>query len=66
MLHRIVLLVVRVLLATGVAVIVMLLPAPPQFPAWVAEVQMPLTVFILVCYTGKLLYDTLFYDHYQP
>lgn len=66
MLHRIVPLVVRVLMATAVAVIVMLLPPPPQFPAWVAEVQMPLTVFVLVCYCGKLLFDTLFYDHYQP
>jgi hypothetical protein len=29
-------------------------------------VQMPLTVFLTVCYIGKLLYDTLFYDHYLP
>ncbi len=66
MMHRIVLLVVRVLMATAVAIIILLLPPPPQLPVWVARVQMPLTIFVLVCYTGKLLYDTLFYDHYQP
>ena len=65
MLHRIVLLVARVLMATAVAVIVLLLPPPPELPAWVAQVQMPLTILVLVCYSGKLLYDTLFYDHYQ-
>jgi hypothetical protein len=66
MLHRIMIFVLRVLLATLVAVVVMLLPAPPRFPAWVTAIQMPVTVLVLVCYTGKLLYDTLFYDHYQP
>ena len=64
--HRIVQLVVRILLATAVAVTIMLLPTPGQFPAWVAAVQMPLTVFLLVCYLGKLLYDTLFYNRYLP
>ena len=66
MLHRIVLLVVRVLMATAVAVIVLLLPPPPELPAWLAKVQMPLTIFVLVCYIGKLLFDTLFFNHYQP
>ncbi len=32
----------------------------------VGAVQMPLAVFFLVCFIGKLLYDTLFYDHYWP
>lgn len=26
----------------------------------------PLIVFLLVCYLGKILLDTLFYDHYRP
>jgi hypothetical protein len=64
--HRIVQVVIRILLATALAVIVMMLPPPPQWPAWVGNVQSPLVVFLLVCYIGKLLYDTLFYDHYLP
>ena len=31
-----------------------------------AQVQAPLTGLVLICYLGKLLYDTLFYDHYRP
>ncbi len=32
---------------------------------WVAFVQVPIVVFFLVCYLGKVLVDTLFFDHYQ-
>jgi len=24
----------------------------------------PVVVFLFICYLGKLLYDTLFYNHY--
>jgi len=64
--RRIGLAIVRVVLATALAVIVMFLPPPSGFPAWLADVQAPVVVFLLVCYIGKLLYDTLFYDHYVP
>jgi hypothetical protein len=59
-------LLVRVLIALALAVIIMLLPPPQGFPAWVGKVQQPLAAFLLVCYIGKLLYDTLFYDRYLP
>ncbi len=26
----------------------------------------PIIIFLLVCFVGKTLLDTLFYDHYQP
>jgi hypothetical protein len=65
MLHRIVQVVVRILLATMVAVIVMMLPPPSGFPAWMGRVETPIVVLGLVCYIGKLLYDTLFYNHYR-
>ncbi len=32
---------------------------------WFAFVQVPIVIFGLVCYIGKLLIDTLFYDHYK-
>ncbi len=56
----------RVLAAIIVAIIVMLMPAPGIFPPWLVKLQMPVTIVLLICYLGKLLYDTLFYDHYRP
>jgi hypothetical protein len=58
--------VLRVLIATALAVAIILLPLPWWTPAWVAYVQVPATVFLLICYVGKLLYDTLFYNRYWP
>lgn len=66
MLRRLWSLAVRALAAVALAIIIMLLPPPERFPAWVGQVQVPVVVFLLVCYIGKLLYDTLFYDHYPP
>ena len=56
----------RALLAVLIVVLVAHIPIPQQTPRWVAYGEVPLLVFVLVCYLGKLLYDTLFYDHYQP
>ena len=64
MLRKLVYLVVRAVIAAALAMTIMLLPPPQGFPAWVGKVQQPLAVFVLICYIGKLLYDTLFYDHY--
>jgi sterol desaturase/sphingolipid hydroxylase (fatty acid hydroxylase superfamily) len=35
---------------------------PTPFQSW----KNPLVVFMVVIFIGKTLYDTLFYDHYQP
>ena len=51
----------RAMLALLIAVALMLFPLPLWTPQWVVWVQVPLAVFLLICYLGKLLYDTLFY-----
>lgn len=35
-------------------------------PKWFAYVQVPFVIFVFICYIGKLLLDTFFYDHYKP
>ncbi len=59
-------LVTRVVIALLVAWL--LAHAPVRFIApekWVAFVQVPIVVFFLLCYLGKVLFDTLFFDHYK-
>ncbi len=34
--------------------------------AWFPYVQVPVVVFVLICYIGKLMLDTFFYNHYRP
>jgi len=41
-----------------------LLPSP--FNALSLFLKNGLVVIFTVLYTGKMLYDTLFYDHYRP
>jgi predicted Abi (CAAX) family protease len=64
--RRILWLLCRLALATALAFIVMMLPQPGDLPVWLDALWMPAVVFVLLCYIGKLLYDTLFYDHYIP
>lgn len=52
----------RALLAVLVVFALSHVALPRQTPEWVAYVQVPILVFLLVCYLGKLLYDTLFYN----
>jgi hypothetical protein len=66
MLRKLLTLAARIATAVAVAIIIMLLPPPEVLPAWVGVVQSPVVVFLLVCYIGKLLYDTLFFDRYLP
>lgn len=60
----------RLLLRTGlalaIAVVMMTIPTFRLTPHWFAFRVVPLVVFLLICYIGKLLYDTLFFDRYQP
>jgi hypothetical protein len=51
-------------LATLLAVFLIALPDFTQLPFhnW----KNPVVVFLLICYIGKILLDTLFYDHYRP
>jgi hypothetical protein len=58
---------IRVIIATLVAWVFATMPLPAIAPERVvAFVQVPIVIFILICYIGKLLIDTFFYDHYQP
>ena len=59
-------LIVRVLIAALIAWALASAPLP-VIPAykWFAYVQVPIIIFLLICYIGKLLIDTLFYNHYQ-
>ncbi len=55
---------VRILVAAALALFVMLVPLPWLGPV-VGALQGPVAVVLFVCFLGKLLYDTLFYDHYR-
>lgn len=54
--------------AIGIAIglVVMLLPLPVHVdPLW-RMLQAPIGALLIVCFVGKALYDTLFYDRYWP
>lgn len=55
-------LLVRLMLAVVAAGMLLVVPLPELL----AGVALPFAVTALVCAMGKALYDTLFYDHYQP
>ena len=52
--------------AALVAWFILTAPLPAIAPnTWFAYLKVPIVVFILICYMGKLLFDTFFYDHYK-
>jgi membrane protein YdbS with pleckstrin-like domain len=53
---------VALVLAAGLMFVPWVLPVPPLW----AYTVVPVTVFGVIVYLGKLLYDTLFYNHYWP
>ncbi|MCL5950357.1 MAG: hypothetical protein M1132_01310 [Chloroflexi bacterium] len=57
----------RALIASAIAWILGTVPLPEVAPGTlVAYVQVPIAIFLLICYLGKLLIDTFFYNRYQP
>jgi hypothetical protein len=64
MARRLLVFVERLTIATSIAVLIALAPLPWWTPRWLIYVQIPLTVFLLVCYVGKLMLDTFFYPRY--
>jgi hypothetical protein len=64
MAHRLLVLVEHVVLAAAVALIIAVAPLPWWTPRWLIYFQIPLTVFLLVCYIGKVMLDTFFYPRY--
>ncbi|MDE3088100.1 MAG: hypothetical protein KGJ80_01785 [Chloroflexota bacterium] len=60
-------LLIRVVIATLIAWLLATVPLPSVAPqTWFAFIQVPVVVFFLICYFGKLLIDTFFYDRYNP
>jgi hypothetical protein len=59
--------IVRLVIATLIAWVFATtsLPIIPA-PKWFAYVQVPVVIFVFLCYVGKLLIDTFFYDRYRP
>lgn len=55
----------RLALAAALTFLCAVLPLPFWTPVWFAYYQVPLAVLLFVCYLGKLLYDTLFYERYR-
>mgnify|MGYP005839379587 CR=1 FL=1 len=50
----------------GIGILVMVVPLPEEVdPLWLM-LQAPIGALLIVCSIGKALYDTLFYDRYQP
>ncbi len=56
----------KALTAMFVALLFVLVPMPLMQTPRLGLVKDALVVLVLVCYLTKLLYDTLFYDHYRP
>jgi hypothetical protein len=59
----------RLLLKAGVAALLAglcaIAPLSTWAPHWLSQVQGAVAILALLCYLGKLLYDTLFFDHYR-
>jgi hypothetical protein len=64
MTHRIINFAVRLLIALGLAAALAVAPLPHWTPAMVFNIQIPLIVFLLVSYMGKLMIDTFFYSRH--
>lgn len=47
-----------------VALLLFSIPLPEEVPAFIRGLQIPGAVIITICLTGKMLYDTFFYDRY--
>lgn len=54
-------LVLRALIAAGLALVIAVATLPWWTPMWFTHLQVPTVVFLFVAYLGVLLYDTFFY-----
>lgn len=57
---------IRVLVAMLMAALCAVAPLAVLVPVGVVQAQGPVIMLLLLCYIGKLLIDTFFYDHYRP
>ncbi len=66
MLSRLKRLALRLVVIVVVGLAIMFAPTPAKWPSWTPLVQGGIAAMVVVFSIGKLLYDTLFYDHYGP
>ena len=59
-------LVIKSVVAVAMALLCAVAPLAALVPLGVVQAQVPVIMLILLCYLGKLLIDTLFYDHFRP
>jgi hypothetical protein len=59
-------LVIKALVAMAMALLCAIAPLAALAPIGIVQAQVPVIMLILLCYLGKLLIDTLFYDHFRP
>lgn len=55
----------RAIIASLIVFALAHVPLPTWTPTWVAFAVPGVLVFLLICYLGKVLFDTLFFDHYH-
>ncbi len=58
--------VLRALIAAIILWLGLSVPLPFTPAKFFVYVQVPVVIFLFVIYSGKLLYDTFFYDRYVP
>jgi len=56
----------RLVVLLGGVLIVLAVPLPGGGDPWLGQALQGAGVLVLVCWVGKLLYDTLFYDRGAP
>ena len=57
--------VLRALIAAGLALAFAIAPLPWSTPRWFIQFQVPMVVFLFIAYMAVLLYDTFFYERYR-
>ena len=58
-------LIIRLLIAAGLALVLALAPLRLMgAPLWVTRWLVPLGIAVLICYMGATLFNTFFYDRY--
>lgn len=50
----------------AMALLCAIAPLAAVVPIGIVQAQVPVIMLILLCYLGKLLIDTLFYDRFRP
>ena len=59
-------LVIKSAVAVAMALLCAIAPLAALVPVEIVQAQVPVIMLILLCYLGKLLIDTLFYDRFRP